>query len=1035
MSREVRKTVTVLFSDVAGSTALGEQLDPEALRMLMVRYFTEMRAAIERHGGSVEKFIGDAVMAVFGVPRSHEDDALRAVRAAMDIRLVLAQLNAASQSDRGIQVVFRTGINTGEVVAGDVGEGHTLVTGDTVNTAARLEQAAAPGEILLGEPTYRLVRDAVSVEPAEAFIAKGKADPVLAYRLLGITGTEGHLRRADAALLGREREMAQLGAAYQAAVGEQAPHLVTVVGAAGVGKSRLIAEFISSVEADATVLKGRCLPYGEGITYWPLREVVHTAAGIRDDDTGDEARAKLEALVRDERDGELIAARLGSATGLSSDAAPQEEIFWASRRLLECIAGSGPTVALFEDIHWAEPTFLDLVEYLAEVTADVPLLLLCPARPELDASRPGWGSGIANARTLRLEGLGDDTTSELVDTLPGGTALPQSLRSLIVERAEGNPLFVEEMLGMLVDERLVEQRDGRWAASPQLADVPVPASIGVLLAARIDTLPADERVLAERASVVGRSFEAAAVRELAGEGTDGVTRGLRALVRKAFLRPDRAELTAGDAFKFRHILIRDAAYQALAKVDRAELHERYADWLEQVAGERLAELEEVLGYHLEQAARYLAELGRMGERLDTLADRAAVWLARAGHAARAREDVGAAESLLRRASELARTPATLIETLGELGAVLLLRDQPQESLATLDRAVALGDGEHPVLAARAMIDRWTAKAMLEQPVAGDAYDAEFEQVVRVLTEADDHVGLARAWRHHSAALEYSGERVGAAAATRQALEHAEQASDQGEYQQILYDLLIVAGNESTPVREAMDLADRLLAMPAIRRTIHASILAQLARLEAMRGREDVARELGARSLAEATELGDRAALIEAALNNALLELELDHNDRALPFFRRAYDLAAVDLSYRPYVAARLAQAHAYAGDLDEARRYATEVDETLTWDEPGARGAVEAARGLELLAQGDVEGAERRLREAVAYQRLDGAAQQTARFLLDLARVLQLSGQHAAAIECATEALTMYEQKGNVPGAARARWFLRLSDAAEEVLT
>ena len=404
--RESRRTVTILFADVSGSTSLGEQLDPESLRALMGRYFAEMRTIIERHGGTVEKFIGDAVMAVFGIPTLHEDDALRAVRAAAEIAERLRRLNAELGAERGIAIRFRTGVNTGQVVAGDPSAGQTLVTGDAVNTAARLEQAAMPGEIVIGPITYDLVRDAVSVEALAPLDLKGKAQPMHAYRLLSVTpGASGHARRLDAPLVGREPELSRLQHAFAEALAERRCQLITLLGAAGVGKSRLLAEFLASVADRSTALAGRCLPYGEGITYWPLAEVIRMAASIGEADDHDGAMAKLRALAAGAPEAELVAERIGQAMGLEGGSAPQEEIFWAARKLLETLARQRPLVIEFDDIQWADEAFLDLLEHIVSLAHDAPLLIVCPARPELLERRPGWGGGAAQVTTLRLEPL------------------------------------------------------------------------------------------------------------------------------------------------------------------------------------------------------------------------------------------------------------------------------------------------------------------------------------------------------------------------------------------------------------------------------------------------------------------------------------------------------------------------------------------------------------------------------------------------------------------------------------------------------
>jgi class 3 adenylate cyclase len=494
-AREVRKVVTVLFADVTGSTALGERLDPEALRGLMNRYFARIRAVIEAHGGTVEKFIGDAVMAVFGIPQVHEDDALRAVRAAWDIREALAALNAELETERGMTIRFRTGVNTGEVVAGEPGSGSTLVTGDTVNTAARLEQAAPPGEILLGRLTHSLVRDAVDAEPVDAVDAKGKAEPVEAFRLTGVhAGAEGRARHLDAPLVGRERELDRLASAYRSAVADQACTLFTLLGSAGVGKSRLTAEFLASVAGEARILRGRCLSYGEGVTYWPVGEIVRSAADITDADDAAAALEKVRLLLGDAREADTIAGRVGAGIGLTAEAAPKEDVAWAVRRLLERLASDRPLVVVVEDIHWAEPTLLELIEHVADWSRGAAILLLCTARPELLDDRPDWGGGKLNATTLLLEPLGGDATARLIEALPGGAALPATVVDRVMTAAEGNPLYVEELLGMLVDDGLLRADPaGDWHAGAGLEAVHIPPSITLLLAARLERLAPAER--------------------------------------------------------------------------------------------------------------------------------------------------------------------------------------------------------------------------------------------------------------------------------------------------------------------------------------------------------------------------------------------------------------------------------------------------------------------------------------------------------------------------------------------------------------
>lgn len=588
-AREVRKTVTVLFCDVVGSTELGERIDPEPLRRLMGRYYEQMRAVIERHGGTVEKFVGDAVMAVFGVPRAHEDDALRAVRASTEMQAAAALL----------ELKIRIGVNTGEVVTG---EGETLVTGDAVNVAARLEQAAASGETLLGGETLRLVRDAVSTEPIDALELKGKSEPLQAHRLFEVDPDAPWVaRRSDAPMVGRGRELERLLGEFELSVTDRTCHLFTLLGQAGVGKSRLVRAFLDAVADRGRVLRGRCLHYGEGITYWPVVEV----------------------LVQIGRDPDSV---FGGSP-------PETQL--AFRQLLEGEAADRPLVLYFDDLQWAEPTFLDLVEHVAHWSRDAPILLLCAARPELLDLRPAWGVGNVNAISLRLESLSQDESRTLIEHLMAGVDLEESMQARIVEAAEGNPLFVEEMVAMMREDSV----DG---------DVIVPPTIQALLQARLDRLAADERTVIECGAIEGKVFHRGAVQELAPERLrHSVGAHLLALVREDLIRPERAMIPGDDACRFRHLLIRDAAYESVPKETRAKLHEMFAAWLDTHA--QLVEQDEIAGYHLEQAARYRGEIGAADPEV---AERAARRLSAAGLGALGRGDWNTARSLMRRAIAL-----------------------------------------------------------------------------------------------------------------------------------------------------------------------------------------------------------------------------------------------------------------------------------------------------------------------------------------------------------------------------------------------
>src|SRR5262245_42621693 len=566
-SRQKRKTVTVLFCDVTGSTALGERLDPESFRQVMARYFDAARAVIEEHGGTVEKFIGDAVMTVFGVPMVHEDDALRAVRAAAGLREQIAALNTELEADFGASVSVRTGVNTGPVVTGT---GERLATGDAVNLAARLEQAAAPGEIVIGPQTWALVRDAVEAEPLAPLALKGKSQPVAAYRLLRVRGdVDPRARVGGAPLVGRGSQLRMLADAFANVVAGRSCGLFTVLGMAGVGKSRLAAEFLRGV--DARVVTGTCLPYGQGITYWPVVSIIRQLLDPQDGSPGAAGLMAGDAKV---------AAAVGVLAGEQADVTSPAEIAWAVRKLVESSAELAPVVVVFDDLHWGEPALFDLIEHLADFSRGAPILVLCMARPELLDTRPGWGGGKLNATTLLLEPLQPTETATLIDELlPADRDPDPQLRERVRASAGGNPLFVEGMLALLA-----ESGGGGLA---------VPATIAALLAARLDQLAPAERTVLECGSVEGQSFHQGPVQAMAPEEQDVAGR-LMTLIRKDLLRPDRAVLAGEDAFRFRHLLIRDAAYQALAKADRAQLHERLARWLEQ-RGTGLVELDEIVG--------------------------------------------------------------------------------------------------------------------------------------------------------------------------------------------------------------------------------------------------------------------------------------------------------------------------------------------------------------------------------------------------------------------------------------------------------
>jgi class 3 adenylate cyclase len=758
--RPARKTVTVVFTDLAGSVGLSRRLDPESLAVVMGRWFDHMRELFERHGGRVQKFVGDAVVAVFGIPVVNEDDALRAVRAAAELDGGLGSLNDDLERVWGVRLEVRTGVNTGEVVTGDPGIGDSLVLGDAVNVAARLEQAAAPGEVLLGQSTYRLVRDAVEVERVTPLHLKGKGAPVAAFRLRQVDpGAPGHARRQDAPIVGREPELRLFAWVYERVAGTRSSHLLTVLGQAGVGKTRLVGEAMAGLPG-ATVLRGRCLSYGEGITYWPVGEVVRQAAVISATDTPAEAKAKLRRLLDDpqgptepsgespaDRERGHVAARIAQLIGLEAAPGPAEEAAWAFRRLLEVLAERGPLAVVLDDLHWAEPGLLDLVEHVADYGRGAPILLVAMARPELLEQRPGWAGGKLNATTLLLEPLGDAESAQLLAALAGPVALPDGVAEPITRAAEGNPLFLEELLAALVEEGRLRREDGRWVAA-DLADLGIPPSIQALLAARLDRLEDAERAVLERAAVAGQVFEQSAVVELSPPSVrHQVPARLHALVRRELLRAAPSRLTGDQGFQFRHLLLRDATYDSIPKQTRAELHEMFAVWGERVAGPRLREIEEIVGYHLEQAWHYRVELGIDDQRNQRLAAAAARRLGAAGRRGLGRGDLPAASNLLERAVALLPDgdPGGL-ELLVELADVLVATGEFPRAEAILGQVVAAaaerGDDR---LAAQARVGRLRMQVSVASDLDTDAIQQEARQAITTFAISEDQRGLARAW--------------------------------------------------------------------------------------------------------------------------------------------------------------------------------------------------------------------------------------------------------------------------------------------------
>jgi len=705
---EERKLVTVLFADVVDSSGLGLAHDPEIVRGALGRVFEAASESLEAHGGTVEKFIGDAVMAVFGVPVAHEDDADRAVRAAFALKRRVQDLDRAA----GVALEVRIGVNTGEAVTGTSQSRQFLVTGTAVNVAARLQQTASPGEILVGALTHQLTKAGVRYGSPRAVDAKGlgrvEAWPAAA---LESALPEQHRGLPDlrAPFIGRDRELRLLQETLARVAAEGAPSLVTVLGPPGAGKSRLTTEFVRAVGAERVRI-GRCLPYGEGITFYPLQLILRAEAGIEPADAHADAHAKLHAAVAvafrdDPAEGEAVAARTAVVAGLADpqevlphlrDAELREELSWGVRRFFERRAAARPLVLVFEDIHWAEPTLLDLIEHLAEWSR-APLLLLCLARPELRERRPGFGSSIPNVVALSLAPLAPEDTRRLIAELLAIEALPEPLRVELVSRSEGNPLYVEEFLRVLIETGRIGRSDGRWVATQGIASLEVPPTLQGLITARLDAAAPELKRLLQLATLPGRLFTTEALAALAGEAPP--TDLLRDAVRRDLLvEADERALGEGRVYRFKHALIRDVAYSTLPKAERTRLHDAYARWLEETLGDRKEELADVVAYHAEQAFRYGRELDRPDA--DDLGRRALALLLLAATRARRRADERAAHNLYERAAAVADVRGADPRSRAEAHAFAALyrswtAPATPEIGAALDAALALAEDAGP----------------------------------------------------------------------------------------------------------------------------------------------------------------------------------------------------------------------------------------------------------------------------------------------------------------------------------------------------
>jgi len=936
-----RKLATVLFVDLVDSSSLVTGMDPEIVRRRVNEFFELVSSCVTLHGGIVEKFAGDAVLAAFGVPQAHEDDALRAVRAALAMR----------ESVHGLGLQARIGIEAGELVVESADS--TFATGEAVNLAARLQQVASPGEILVGPTAYRLAAGSLVAEDAGPLELKGMGEPLRAWRLVEALDGPGRQLGPRAPLVGRTEELELLENTFERTMRDRRAHLFTIYGEPGVGKSRLAREFLDGVER-ASCLVGRALPYGEGVTYWPLAEMVKAAAGITDDDPLDEAFEKLRECCAEEAIADVLGLAAGMMEALEGERSPQE-ISWASREVMESIADVQPLILLFEDIHWAEEPLLDLIEHLADWVR-APLLILCLARPELLDTRPGWGGGRVRSTAIELEPLSEEESEALVEKLLGQLAgaageAPASLPREILERAEGNPLFVEETIRMFVE-------SGSGNGDPDR----IPDTLQALIAARIDHLAPSAKTLLQRASVIGRVFYRGALDHLAPDIADVDELLDDLLLRDFLLREPRSSISGEAAYRFKHFLIREVAYTGLAKLARAQHHARFADWLSERPGD---ELLEIRAYHLDQAVELLTELE--GAPPERLAEDAAGALVKAAKRATAREAYANARKLALRALELrpslvaryvaARAAWRLSDFATVESEMAKVRAEAQEKGETVIEALALtGLGE---VMLRRTGDPGRAKVLVDEALEllrGDGDPPAYFDALTVratigawLGEVDDAVRYLE--RAYAIAID----------------------SRRKDLQTIAAQALVQLHIGRLELDEAELLITRALELAGESGSVRARVGTTLSYGKFLLAKEeiDAAETIFEEVRTTAVELGLEHLVAHAHAYLGWCALRRDDVKRAEKHVREAVRITTSrgDRGMLPEIEALLACTLADAGKLDEAERYALAAQETVSREDPSALVSVTTALAVVRAGQGADGEAEELFERAITLAR------------------------------------------------------------------
>lgn len=1027
--------MTVVFCDVVDSSGLEEQLGAVATRHYMDRYQRLAQQVLHGHGGNVGHRRGDGFMTVFGLPVMHDDDALRAVRAAAQFRQALAEMSAEVEGQYHVPFKVRVGVNSGTALIGDGEAIEERITGETANLAKRLEEAAGPDGILLGVETYKLVKDAVRVEDTRLEAGVGGRRPAAAYRVLEVLpGRPGRIRRVDGPMIGRQLEQRLLHTVFERTLAESSCHLVTTLGPAGVGKSRLVEEFAKQVGSRATILRGHCLSYGDSVTFWPIVEIVHHAAGIKPTDSPDEVHKRLATLVADENQADQITLRVAQLLGSNAEVELPGDTAWALRRLLEGLARTSPLVVLIEDLQWAEPTLLEAIEHIAEQAVDTPIMLVGMGRPdELLRRNPHWPSGKLNVTSIQLSPLSDAESEQLVTHLLDGEPLHPDAQAQITRKTQGNPLIIEELTDALMGDGVLRRLDGHWVLTQDLDQVSLPLSIHALLAGRLERLEDGELEVLERAAVVGEQFHLGDIKVLVpGSSSTEILDRLEGLIRQELIRQDHDAAVplpadSGEGYRFRHILIRNVAYERMNEDLRAILHERYADWLERSSGERVGLFDELIAYHLAKAVDYRAALPSQGEHRRELARRAGMRFASAGRRAAVRGDVRPTTSWLDRASQLlpGDDPARL-EVLPDLAEALQASGQLEQAVNVYDEMISAASGAG-------------AESRLKHAVLGKLHVTAFrdldsflrngpdevQRAIHVFERQRDQLGLAKAHYLLAYAEWAMGHSSAAQPSADRARDHARDAGDKRWEAHILQLRCLISYWGPTPLDQVAEDAREAHAVAgeAGMGGLEAAALTILARVAAMRGDIPEARRLRGEANAITHSLGELLTQATDSISDGLIEL-LDGNLLAGEQVLRSGYRALKGMGGTgpgASVAAMLARVYLERRRYTDAERMVLECKAAAADKQMDTQIKWRSIYAVILARRGDQAEAEPLAKEALRLAFQTDQIESRAEAHAGLAEVFRLAERREEAANELEKARDLYEAKGNQLMAKRAR--------------